>query len=74
MDNNELKEALLNGRPVIYTDLLLGDIEYRCVSGVIYRTKKGAITVSAELEDKNRHSVTVVRPEQVRYKSEVSDK
>ena len=70
MNNTELKEALFNKRPVIFNMPSLGEIHYKCVSAIIYRVKDGKLTVSAEIEDKCGHSVTIVRPESIRYEEE----
>ncbi len=67
MNNEQLKQALLSSRPIIYSDPLLGDMEYDSVSAIIYRSKDGKIKVSAELLDKNR-CVIIVLPDRVRYK------
>ena len=55
MTGEEIKDALLKGYPVS-----AGGIEYKCVSAIIYRKQSGRITVSGELLDKNRNSVTIV--------------
>ena len=70
MNNTELKEALFNKRPVIFNMPSLGEIRYKCVSAIICRVKDGKLTVSAEIEDKYGHSVTIVRPESIRYEEE----
>lgn len=71
MTNEELKEALLSKKPVIYGGSVSCrpcDYEYECVSAVIYRNSGGKIKVTAELTDKNGNSVMIVDPERVRYK------
>lgn len=71
----ELKEALLNRRPVIHASPYMGEISYSRVSAVIYRVdEENKIVVSAELEDHCRHSVTITTPEQVRYKGQYIEK
>lgn len=40
MTNDELKQALFNKRPVIHNMPSLGEIEYKCVSAIIYRVNK----------------------------------
>lgn len=55
MTSEEIKDALLKKYPVI-----AHGIEYACVNAVIYREQSGRITVSGELLDKNKMSVTVV--------------
>ena len=70
MNNNELKEALLNEQPVIYRRSEGIEAEYKCVSAVIYRKKKGVkdVAVTAEITDMNGNSVTVTKPQQLRFK------
>lgn len=71
MTNDELKEALLNRRPVVVDIPLLGKIEYAYVSGIRYFKIKNEnrIGVSAELTDKNRtNAVTYVDPKIISYK------
>jgi hypothetical protein len=64
MDNNELKEALMSGRPVEHNG-----ITYKCVSGIIYRRRaSGEIFLEAELMDRNQNSVTICEPSRVHYK------
>ncbi len=60
MTNPELKEALLQGYPVICRN-----IEYARVSAIIYRAVNGRIVVSAELMDKGGKSVTIVQSKDV---------
>ncbi len=67
MNNNELKEALFNQRPVILKQPLYGELHYSCVSALIYRVKNGKLDVTAELKDKSGHSVTTADPKQIRY-------
>lgn len=55
MTSEEIKDALLKKYPVI-----AGGIEYKCVTAVIYRESNGRITVSGELLDKHKNSVTIV--------------
>ncbi len=54
MTNPELKEALLQGYPVICRG-----IKYARVSAIIYRAVNGRIVVSAELMDEGGKSVTI---------------
>lgn len=68
MDNNELKNALLNKRPVIYRNHYGIEAEYKCVSAIRYTEKNGHITVSAEITDATDRSVTICKPENLRYK------
>lgn len=67
VNNNELKEALLNQRPVILNQPLYGELHYSCVSAIIYRVKNGKLDISAELKDKCGRSVTIAAPKQIRY-------
>lgn len=69
MTNEELKEALLNRRPVVADIPLLGKIEYAYVSEIRYRKNKyDRICVSAELTDKNRRDSTItVDPKDISY-------
>lgn len=60
MSNAELKEALFSKEPVMHMG-----IEYRCVSGIIYRVCKGELYITAELSDRCGHSVTIVHAERV---------
>lgn len=69
MSNEELKEALMNRRPVIVTTPLIGEIEYKYVSAIIYRRKDdGTVDVAAEVLDKCLHSVCIVDPKHIQYK------
>lgn len=69
MDNNELKEALFNKRPVIHSAGGSNAIEYERVSAIIYRVNdKGKLEVSAEFYDRCGHSVSIVDPSRVEYK------
>ncbi len=54
MTNKELKEAMMAEEPVVY-----GDIEYKCISAIIYRKNGSGIYIQAELADKKTHSVTI---------------
>lgn len=69
MTNDELKQALLNKRPVILNTPLTGKIEYDFVSAIIYRVNKDdKLDISAELTDKCGHSVTIADPKHIQYK------
>ena len=77
MTNDELKEALLNQRPVEYDhrdgcSLFL--IKCKYVSAIIYRKGyvPGSVIIEAELRDKNDNCVYIVDPAKVRY-SEVEE-
>lgn len=54
MTNKELKEAMMAEEPVVY-----GDIEYKCISAIIYRKNGSGIYIQTELADKKTHSVTI---------------
>ncbi|MFT8889457.1 MAG: hypothetical protein ABF904_11650 [Ethanoligenens sp.] len=66
MSNDELKDALFGGLPVVYKDT-----EYLRVSGIIYRVMEGKLLVRAELADKCGHAITIADPAQVELKNEV---
>lgn len=69
MSNEELKEALINQRPVIVRIPSMGEIEYAYVSAIIYRrNERGGVDVSAEIMDKCLHSVTTIDPKHIQYK------
>lgn len=61
MTNEEIKDALLKKYPVI-----ADGIEFKCVNAVIYREQSGRITVSAELLDKCKNSVTIVSLDKIK--------
>ena len=57
MTNTEAKQALFDRTPVVYKNT-----EYSCISAIIYRYgKNGDLLVSAELLDKNKHSVIIAQ-------------
>ena len=67
MTNAELKEALLNKKPVV---LLTNDgaiLHCRYVSGITYREKGGGISVHAEVIDKNGKCQYNCDPKNIRY-------
>lgn len=69
MSNEELKEALINRRPIIANFPLIGEIEYAYVSAIIYRRNlRGGVDISAEIMDKCLHSVTTIDPKHISYK------
>lgn len=69
MSNEELKEALINRRPIIAHIPSVGKIEYAYVSAIIYRrNERGGVDVSAEIMDKCLHSVTTIDPKHIQYK------
>lgn len=61
MNNQELKEALLDERTVKFTDCDSGNYK---VSALIYRKNKqtGKIFVTVELQDLKANSVCIVNP------------
>lgn len=68
MTNTELKEALQSGRPVVVKIPRQEVMNFSCVSAVVYRRDaNGGIRVSAEVIDRNQHSVIVVEPKHVEY-------
>ena len=69
MSNEELKEALINQRPIIANFPLIGEIEYAYVSAIVYRRNTiGAIYPVAEIMDKCLNSVTQIDPKHIQYK------
>ena len=67
MTNAELKEALLNKKPVIVTTNDGTELHCRSVYGIIYRASKGNVSVSAEVLDKSGNCVYIADPKQIRY-------
>ena len=68
MTNSEIKEALQNGKPVVVKIPRQEAMTFDCVHGIVYRRNAiGGIIVSAELLDKNKHSVLVTDPKFVSY-------
>lgn len=70
MTNEEVKQALVTGKPVIYFVPLVGDIRYDRVSAVIYRIINGELAVTAELEDKKGRLTATVRIDRLRFKED----
>lgn len=69
MSNDELKDALFGGLPVVYKGS-----EYQRVSGIIYRAgKDGKLWVQAELLDKCGHSIVIADPAKVELKDKVKN-
>lgn len=57
MTNEEAKQAFFDGVPV-----KANGVNYTCISAIIYRLDRDKnLIVSAELQDKNRNSVTIAR-------------
>ena len=68
MTGTALKAALQNGRRVVAKIANQGEVEFDCVSAVVYRRdEKGRIKVSAELLDKNKNSVVFAELKSVEY-------
>lgn len=63
----ELKEALLNKRPVILTTNDGAELHCRYVFGINYRAQKGKIVVYAEVLDRNGRCHYHCKPKQIRY-------
>lgn len=64
MTSEEAKKALHSRVPVV-----CGEIEYKCISAIIYRyDKRGKLLVSAELLDKREQSVTIALIKDVKEK------
>lgn len=73
MTNEELKEALMNRRPIIACIPLLGKIEYAYVSAITYkRNEQGGVNITAQLMDKCLHSVLEIDPKHIAYKDRVA--
>lgn len=70
MNNEEVKQALVTGKPVIYYVPLVGDVRYDRVSAVIYRIINGELAVTAELEDRKGRSTATVRIDRLRFNKE----
>lgn len=68
MTGDELKQALLNEKPVLLSQTDGQESEYACVSAIVYRKQGDKISVTAELLDKNKNSVNYCDPKRVRYK------
>lgn len=65
MTNEEVKQALANGKPVIYFVPLV--VRYDRVSAVISRIINGELAVTAELEDREGRSTATVRIDRLRF-------
>lgn len=70
MTSEDLKDALRSGAKVTYKDYF-GHEFHGTIEAVVYRYRKGKITVSAELRDlKAPHSVIVAKPKRLSLMSE----
>ena len=68
MTNEEVKEALMNSRPVVVKIPRQHSMKFSNVSAIVYRRDaKGRIKVSVELLDKNKNSVIYTEPKYVSY-------
>lgn len=67
MTNAELKEALLNKKPVVLTMNDGAEIKCKYVYGITYREKNGKILVQAEVIDENGKCQYNCSPTQIRY-------
>lgn len=66
MTNEELKQALVLGHPVVADLKTHGAVAYERVTAIIYRFERGRITVSAELFDRAKNSVTIAAAKDIR--------
>lgn len=67
MTNAELKEALLNKRPVVVTTNDGTELHCKYVYGITYREHNGGVSVHAEVIDKNGKCQYNCDPKQIRY-------
>ena len=58
MTNEQLKEALFSGCQVEHNGII-----YKCVSGIIYRNKRGKLYFWAEFLYKKNNCFSIVAPE-----------
>lgn len=70
MTIEQLKEALVNKKPVIVNSPGLENMEYLFVSAIIYRHSDGKYIVTAEVQDRSSRSVSIVNPRHIKYKEE----
>jgi hypothetical protein len=68
MNGEELKQALLDESPVMLAQTDGTEIEYKCVSAIVYRKHGNRIVITAEIMDKNKHSVVICDPKKIRLK------
>jgi hypothetical protein len=61
----ELKEAMMNEYPVMFNG-----VEYKCISGIIYRKNRNEVEIRAELLDKTMRSVSIVHPSRIERKED----
>ena len=67
MTNAELKDALLNKKPVVLSLNDGTEIHCRYVYGITYREQNGGVSVLAEVIDKNGKCQYNCDPKQIRY-------
>ena len=67
MTNAELKDALIKGYPIMYKNVYGEEIEYKCVSAIIYKTKNGRVKIETELTHAQGYVLTC-DPAQIRRK------
>lgn len=60
MTNEELKEALMDGKAVEWRGMA-----YSHVTAIIYRKSETGMLIQVELMDRNNNSVVLARPEEV---------
>lgn len=67
MNNEELKAALISGRPITYNNEDGNKIRYDRVSAIIYRysRKQKRVVLSAELLDVNKNSILICGAENI---------
>lgn len=68
MTNEELKQALLDGQPVIMTAADGHEAEYEKITAIVYRAKNGRISISAEALDKCSRCVVYCDPARLKKK------
>lgn len=68
MTNSELKDALMDERPV-----RCNGIEYKRIDSIIYNKVGGKIAVAAELLDKNSNCIVRVQADKVQNLEEQND-
>lgn len=69
MTAEELKEAMLNGRPVVHKDFLK-TVRYKKVIGTYVRNVKGEDKTFATCADYSGRSITHLDPDRLEYDTE----
>lgn len=67
MTNEELKDALIKGYPILYKNAVGYEAEYKCVTAIIYRTRNGRVYIEVEIRHEHGYVVTC-DPAQIRRK------